>query len=318
MDGGGRRGRYYEPQAQSSSSGKYDSTSTSQTNRVGGNTDNHRLRPSALTSVSSAPRTSSGHYEPTAASAATGMSSTGLTYGTDYSPDTRLQSAGFSSYGPGTVMYNVAPPGAAQGQVYDSPAFASRPSAGGMQMMIPEVASTYFGTATPGSTSHSSVTHPNVYQQAPGIGFATSMPGMSTMQQAPASADVSMAEDPDYADNALEERWINYKRQMASVFQDIANGALQSAADTLSTVSNWLLSQVSDLGKPVANRVPLLRYDEILIHHSRSDLGRCQPPCGSGTALEELQPCLARFGSSAKGRDAKWSTVGYTALPGHH
>ncbi|KAH8174122.1 hypothetical protein LIA77_05541 [Sarocladium implicatum] len=285
MDGGGRRGRYYEPQVHASSSGKYAASSTPQTSRVPSSAENDRIRASALTPVSSTPRGSSGsgsystyYSEPVAAFSATGMPSTSLNYGTDYSSDARQQPASFSNYSSGPVMYNVAQPGAAQSQVYDGPAFASRSSASGIQIMTPDVASTYFGTGTPSSASQTSVPQPNVYQQASGIGFATSMPGMATMQHAPAGADVSMAEESEYVDNALEERWINYKRQMASVFQDIANGALQSAADTLSTVSTWLLSQVSDLGLTLddaslhADRVQLWKN----FNHAWLALGRAQ------------------------------------------
>lgn len=153
-------------------------------------------------------------------------------------------------------MYNVAQPNAAQGQVYDNQAFASRQPPGGLQIMTPEVASTYFGTETPNSSSHGSVQQPNVYQQTSGLGFPSSMPAMTPMQQAPASADVSMNEEAEYDESV--ERWVNYKRQIGSVFQDISNGALQSAADTLSTLSTWLLGQVVDLGTCLKASLPIL------------------------------------------------------------
>jgi hypothetical protein len=68
------------------------------------------------------------------------------------------------------------------------------------------------------------------------------------MPQATASADVSMTEDHEYAEGALEEKWVSYQRQLGSIFQDIFNGSLESASETLLSVTSWLLSQVADLG----------------------------------------------------------------------
>jgi hypothetical protein len=256
MDGGARRGRQNEQQVHTSSTGRYALTDTPQTERIPGTAGNDRYRGSTLTPVSSASRGASAsasyttyYQEPTAAFNTTGMPTGGMNYGADYGSDTRQQNSTFSNYTSASVMYNVAQPSAAQGPVYDSPAFTARQAPGALQIMTPEVASTYFGAEPSNSSSHGSVQQPNVYQQTSGLGFSSSMPGMTSIPQAPASADVSMTEDPDHAERALEERWINYKRQMASVFQDISSGALQHAAETLSTVTSWLLSQVSDLGE---------------------------------------------------------------------
>lgn len=74
------------------------------------------------------------------------------------------------------------------------------------------------------------------------------MSGVNTVQQTPTNADVSMTEENEYSDGALEEKWINYQRQLGSVFQDILSGSLESASETLISISGWLLSQVVDLG----------------------------------------------------------------------
>lgn len=79
------------------------------------------------------------------------------------------------------------------------------------------------------------------------MSYASNMSNVAAMQQPSASADVSMAEDDDYQDGALEEKWINYQRQLGTIFQEIVSGSLQSASETLS-VSSWLLSQVANLG----------------------------------------------------------------------
>ena len=177
-------------------------------------------------------------------------------YGSDYSHDGRQQSQNFGGYNAATIMYNV-PQATAQTPVYDTQQFGSRQPAA-LQMMTPDVASTYFGSAD-NASAHSlqtaaaagpSGTH-GVYQQNPSMSYNSSMTGVSpSVQQA--GADVSMNDDTDYAadrNQALEEKWHNFQRQLSTVFQDISNGALDTASDTLLSISGWLLSQVADLGK---------------------------------------------------------------------
>ncbi|EXM13041.1 hypothetical protein FoTM2_017193 [Fusarium oxysporum f. sp. vasinfectum] len=71
---------------------------------------------------------------------------------------------------------------------------------------------------------------------------------MSTLPQTENAANVSMTDDHNYAEGALEEKWVRYQRQLGSMFQDIVNGSLESASETLLSVTSWLLSQVADLG----------------------------------------------------------------------
>jgi hypothetical protein len=78
------------------------------------------------------------------------------------------------------------------------------------------------------------------YSMQPSVG----VPG----QEAAENVDHWAREQPDYSETALEEKWISYQRQLGTVFQNITNGALESASETLLTISDWLLSQVLDLG----------------------------------------------------------------------
>jgi hypothetical protein len=174
-------------------------------------------------------------------------------YGTDYAQDGRQQSHNFGGYGTAAMMYNVPQP-STQNSVYDTQQFGSR-QATSLQMMAPDVASTYFGPeATNASTSNlhqssqPSGSTANVYQQSPSMQYGGSMSGISGVQQTPGSADISMNDNPEYSDGALEEKWINYQRQLGTIFQDIAGGSLETASETLLSISSWLLSQVVDLG----------------------------------------------------------------------
>ncbi|KAG7429438.1 hypothetical protein Forpi1262_v009493 [Fusarium oxysporum f. sp. raphani] len=70
---------------------------------------------------------------------------------------------------------------------------------------------------------------------------------MSALPQTANTANVSMADYHQYAEGALE-KWVSYQRQLGSIFLEIVNGSLESASETLLTVTSWLLSQVADLG----------------------------------------------------------------------
>ncbi|KPM38353.1 hypothetical protein AK830_g8210 [Neonectria ditissima] len=197
------------------------------------------------------------------------MPTAAMAYGSEYGPDSRQPAQGFGGYGTAAaMMYNVAQP-STQTSVYDAQQFASRQPAA-MQMMTPDVASTYFGSEA-GSTGGPSLQQPaqgsggsaNVYQQNNTMSYAANMSTVGAMQQTPASADASMTEEHDYADGALEEKWVNYQRQLGTIFQEIVNGSLESASETLLSVSGWLLTQVADLG---------LNLDDTNLHADRIKL----------------------------------------------
>ena len=202
---------------------------------------------------------SSYYQESQAAFSTPNMSATAMTYGSEYGSDARAQGQGFGSYNAGMMMYNVAPPGT-QMPVYDAQQFTQRQQAA-MHMMAPDVASTYFSseagaTATQGmpQSAQNSGTSSNVYQQhtAP-LNYAGNMSTVNTMQQQPPpSASAAVSEEQGYPDAALAEKWVNYQRQLGVVFQDVKIGSLERASEILLSLSNWLLTQVADLGAPAS------------------------------------------------------------------
>ncbi|KAL6360226.1 hypothetical protein LRP88_05929 [Fusarium phalaenopsidis] len=140
------------------------------------------------------------------------MPGTAMAYGSEYGQDSRQQPQSFGGYNTAaTMMYNVAQPGA-QNPVYDAQQFGSRQPAA-MQMMTPDVASTYFGSET-GSTggpglqqsAQGSSGSANVYQQSNAMNYASNMSSVGAMPQATASADVSMAEDHEKRIRDIAER----------------------------------------------------------------------------------------------------------------
>lgn len=270
MDDPSRRRRQNEPPVQQASNPRYPPQVPSPHNSSLTTSAGDRYRPAPLNTTSpSTPRSmgvagnySSYYQEPQAAFSTPNMSATAMAYGSEYGSDTRAQGQGFGSYNAGMMMYNVAHP-SAQTPVYDAQQFTQRQQAA-MQMMAPDVASTYFSseagaTATPGiqHSAQSSSASSSVYQQhtAP-LNYAGGMSSVNTMQQQQqqqqAGANAAVSEDHDYHDAALAEKWVNYQRQLGAVYQDVKTGSLERASETLLSLSNWLLTQVADLGTPAS------------------------------------------------------------------
>ncbi|EGO61091.1 hypothetical protein NEUTE1DRAFT_76809 [Neurospora tetrasperma FGSC 2508] len=204
----------------------------------------------------------SGYYqEPSAAGfPTTAMPQGAMSYHhgpSDYGqPDTR-QTQGFAStYNPNALMYNV-PQGAGPQStaVYDtSQQFPQRQPAT-LQMMATDVTAPYFSsepTNTAAATALQAQTGPSsaqVYGQSSMPGYSSGgMTGMGGMNaQATSTSDVRM-EDDYPAGGTLDHAYASYQTALKEIFQNIQNGVLATASDSLIRVSDWLLSHVADLG----------------------------------------------------------------------
>jgi len=228
-----------------------------------------RFRPAPLsTSPSGAARGMggstgySGYYQDTSA---TGFPTTAMPQGTmsyhhstaDYGqPDSRQTQSFGGTYTP-AMMYNVQQTGGPQSAaVYDaSQQFSSRQAAG-LPMMGTDVTAPYFSSEPTNAAATSSLqaqtassSAPQVYQQ-PGLhGYsAGSMPaiGGMTTQSTPAT-DVRMEEEYPAA-AGLDEAYASYQTALKEIFQNVRNGVLATASESLLGVSDWLLSHVVELG----------------------------------------------------------------------
>ncbi|PHH84123.1 hypothetical protein CDD83_2441 [Cordyceps sp. RAO-2017] len=278
MDDASRRRRQYEPPAQRSSNPRYQLQVPSPHGSSFGSGGTERYRPAPLNTSPSTPRSmgvagnySSYYQEPQAAFSNPNMSATAMAYGADYGSDTRGQGQNFGNYNAGMMMYNVPQPNT-QTPVYDTQTFTQRQPAA-MSMMTPDVASTYFsseaGAAATSGLQHagqgSGASSGDYQQQSTHMSYAGSMSNVNAMQQqqAPGGANAGVSEGQEYRDAALEEKWVNYQRQLGAVFQDVKNGSLENASETLLGLSNWLLTQVADLG---------LSQDDASLHDERIKL----------------------------------------------
>jgi hypothetical protein len=204
----------------------------------------------------------SGYYQDTST---TGFPATAMPQGTmsyhqstpDYGqPDSRQAQSFGGTYTP-AMMYNVQQTGGTQSPaVYDaSQQFPSRQAAG-LPMMSTDVTAPYFSSeptnaaATTGLQAQTaSPSTPQVYQQPGMHGYsAGGMPAIGGMasQTAPA-ADVRMEEQYS-AGEGLDEAYVEYQSALKEIFQNIRNGVLAAASDSLLGISNWLLGHVVDLG----------------------------------------------------------------------
>ncbi|KAI8416372.1 hypothetical protein FOFC_02681 [Fusarium oxysporum] len=261
MDGLNRLRRQNEPPVHSDPKPVQSFNDPSQQRYLLAGISNERYRPASLAATSSTGRgmraagSDVSFYSELSASFYTAnMPRIATACGSEYGHDTR-QAEGFDGYSTAArEMYHVGQL-STPSTVYDLQNFSSRQSPV-MQKMPPEVASSYFGSETGTSVDPSlrqSARGPNgpasIHQQNNAISYASNIiQRMSTLPQTENAADVSMTDDHNYAEGALEEKWVRYQRQLGSIFQDIVNGSLESASETLLSVTSWLLSQVADLG----------------------------------------------------------------------
>lgn len=221
----------------------------------------------------------SGYYQdtsttgfPTAAMPQGGMSYHQST--TDYGqPDSRPSQSFGGTYTPG-MMYNVQQTGGPQAAaVYDAGQQFSSRQAAGLPMMATDVTGAYFqneptnaaaGSSLQAQTGSSST--PQVYQQ-PGVhGYSTgsiaTIGGMAA-QTTPAT-DVRM-EDEYPGGSAPDVSYSHYQTALKEIFQNIQNGVLAPASESLLQISEWLLSHVVELGtfgQSVAAFFLFLRTDD--------------------------------------------------------
>jgi hypothetical protein len=77
------------------------------------------------------------------------------------------------------------------------------------------------------------------------------------MSSAAATNDIAMDGTSDYGQTAaaseLEERWVEYQSKVGTIYRDIRNGDLDAARRDLLAASNWLLSQIVELGLHLDN-----------------------------------------------------------------
>lgn len=274
MDDNRGQRRQNEPPIYSASSSRHHQSlhDQAQQRRPFGGPQGERFRHAPLGASPSGPARGmggstsySGYYQD---ASATGFPTTAMSQGAmsyhhstaDYGQADSRQSQSFGgTYNP-AMMYNVQQTAAPQSAaaVYDaSQQFSSRQAAG-LPMMATDVTAPYFpseptnaaATSTLQAQAASSST-PQVYQQ-PGLhaystGSMAAIGGMTT-QSTPAAADVRM-EDEYPAAGGLDEAYASYQSALKEIFQEIRNGVLATASESLLRISDWLLSHVVELGK---------------------------------------------------------------------
>ncbi|SPJ80243.1 uncharacterized protein FTOL_08635 [Fusarium torulosum] len=149
--------------------------------------------------------------------------------------------------------------------------YGTRRQTAAMHTMTPDVTSSHFGSEIGNSggsgtqrLAHGSSGFTYIYEPSHAINdyASNSISNVSAVPQATVSPEVSVGHHED-GEGGLDEKWVSYKRLLGSIFQDIIDASLESASETLLKVTQWLLSQVSDLG---------LNVDDINLHADRIQL----------------------------------------------
>ncbi|KAI1331940.1 hypothetical protein F5Y16DRAFT_209649 [Xylariaceae sp. FL0255] len=315
MDDYSRR-RRQEPPVASSSNPRYPVPDR----RYRGESMDNRYRPTALSTSPTSSRSMggttsySGYYQEPTATFSTAMPQSTIAYQPEYSQDDR-QTQNYSAYNT-SMLYNV-PQAGAQTAVYDtSQQFPSRQAAG-MQMMPADVTAPYFpseptnvaAAANLQSQTASSSTS-GVYQQSPADQRAMlqNYPGsMASMSMAQSNAPDQVVEDQDYTASAeMGEAYEQYQTALREIFTNIRNGVLQTASESLLSVSEWLLSKVVELG--LAGDEEDLHADRIKLWRdfNHAWLGLCQKQkdmIESGAALQRGQSLVTEEGLKKMGQE---------------
>ena len=223
-----------------------------------------RYRPAPLTTSPSSSRGPSGataystYYQEPAPSFPAALPPTNMQYQPAYPQDQRQQQ-GFAAYNP-DLMYNVTQQ-APQSNVYDStPQFQARQPAA--MQMLSDVAAPYFSNeptsaaGAPGLQHHASSGSSAIYQQhqqSPGDrapllqqGYTG---GMSMGSIPPGPPDIMEEDDFQAQGPGMEAAYTAYQTALKEIFQNIINGRLGEASQSLLEVSEWLLGHVGDLGR---------------------------------------------------------------------
>lgn len=73
------------------------------------------------------------------------------------------------------------------------------------------------------------------------------MSGM-TQNAPPPAPEIMEEQSADYAPGSLQEAYDRYHTALKEIFHNIRNGILMEASQSLLQVSDWLLTNVGDLG----------------------------------------------------------------------
>ncbi|KAL2170090.1 hypothetical protein VTG60DRAFT_5185 [Thermothelomyces hinnuleus] len=229
-------------------------------------------------------------------------------------PDSR-QTQSFGGTYPPEMMYHVQQTGGPQSAaVYDaSQQFSSRQAAG-LPMMATDVAGPYFSSEPTTATATSNLqgqsgssSAPQVYQQSGMHGYSTggmgAIGGMAA-QTTPAT-DVRMEEEYP-AGTGLDDAYLSYQTALKEIFQNIRNGVLATASESLLNISDWLLSHVVELG---------LTSDDQSLHSGRIKLWndfnhawlamfqRQKEMMESGQQIQRPQSLISQEGLQKMGKD---------------
>jgi hypothetical protein len=153
-------------------------------------------------------------------------------------------------------MYNASPQ-TAQSSVYDAAQqFQTRQSTG--IPMVPEVPGQFFQNEPASASSASGLQHAassssSMYapQQSPGSrnlqqGFSSNLTMGGATQGA---AEVTAQEGYPPPSEEVTAEYALYQTTLRGTFQNIINGRLSEASQSLSEASEWLINHVEDLGE---------------------------------------------------------------------
>lgn len=267
MDDSNTRRRQNDPPIQGIPNPRFPAQDPASSRRSMAGSATERFRPAPLNTSASRGMEGAGGYGGYYQDSASGFPGAGLSQSAmsyqqaDYGQDAR-QPHGFGAYNP-NLMYPVGQTGP-QNPYEAAQQFQGRQSAP-MPMMTGDVPQ-YFqseagaaaASAIPAGQAAGAAPSSAIYPQQPQMqGFSGTLPSLGGGSGASQPGGKAVAVDePEYSatGTGMEERWADYQSRLTGVFQNIQNGNLRRAREALLGVSNWLLTQVVDLGRSMTSR----------------------------------------------------------------
>ncbi|KIM94977.1 hypothetical protein OIDMADRAFT_171952 [Oidiodendron maius Zn] len=218
------------------------------------------------TRVSGGTAAYAGYYQESTSSFPAGLPTTPQQFQSGYPQDQRQQ-AGFSSYNP-DLMYNASQQ-ATQSAVYDSAQQFQARQSSGMQM-LPEVPGAFFQNEPSSASGASGLQHhisssTSMYsQQSPASrNLQQGFPSNLTLGGVPQSGSEAMEQEGlQPATAEVNSEYALYQTTLRETFQNIINGRLSEASQSLLGATEWLLGHVEDLDDAALHSERIQLWDQ--------------------------------------------------------
>ncbi|KAK8139951.1 hypothetical protein PG984_000017 [Apiospora sp. TS-2023a] len=210
-----------------------------------------------------------------------------------------------------SLVYNI-PPTSVQSAVYHTnqpfplwqPTSLQRPAGMAASYLLSEPTDTRTAPALPAQAVSSGASEVDPPVPAEDCAVLDGQRSVASTSGIPQASEAP--EEQDSASTEMGEAYAQYQTTIKEIFTNIRNGVLSSASESLVAVSDWLLSNVTQLGQ--ATDDPRLYHDRIKLWHDFNHawlalLQKQKDMVGSGIALQDGQTLVREESLQKMGKE---------------